>query len=204
MAMTLWIDSQPLVLASKSQARRNILAGAGVPTEIVPSAIDERAEEQRAGATSGEAAARLLALAKARAVSAQMPGRAVLGADQTLSLGTKRFSKPTDRAAARAQLRELSGQTHQLYSALALVRDGAVLFEHGEAAHLTMRTLSNDFIARYLDAAGEAALGSVGGYQIEGAGAHLFERVAGDYFTVMGLPLLPLLDFLRQSGLMAG
>jgi septum formation protein len=201
--MPLWIDPKPLVLASKSEVRRNILAGAGLAVEIRPAAIDERDEEARAGAETAEAAARLLARAKAQAVSATMPGRLVLGADQTLSLGQQRFSKPADRAAARAQLRTLSGKTHRLFSVIAVVRDGAVLFDYGEAADLTMRELSDRFLDSYLDAAGDRATQSVGGYQIEGVGAHLFARIDGDIFTIMGLPLLPLLDFLRRSGLIA-
>jgi len=156
----------------------------------------------------GSAAARgcainLLAQIKAAAVSALMPGRLVLSADQTLSLGDRRFSKPADRTAAREQLRALSGKTHRLYSAAVLMRDDTVLFDYGEAAELTMRELSDRFLEIYLDAAGEGATTSVGGYQIEATGAQLFGGVNGDYFTILGLPLLPLLDFLRRSGLIA-
>ena len=201
--MTLWLASSPLVLASKSAARRNILVAAGLPVEIRPAQIDERAIEARAGINSAAAAAIQLARAKAESVSAAMSGRLVLGADQTLALGNTRFSKPADRAAARAQLRALSGKTHELHAALALVRDGQVLFEHAGIARLTMRELSDGFIDSYLDAAGPAAVKSVGSYQIEGAGIHLFERIDGDYFTILGLPLLPLLDFLRRNGFIA-
>ncbi len=150
------------------------------------------------------AAARLLARAKASAVSARKPGQLVLGADQTLARANERFSKPADRAAAAEQLRRLRGTSHELHSAIALVRDGEVLFEYIDSARLTMRALSDDFIAIYLNAAGSAASASVGGYQLEGIGVHLFERVEGDYFTILGLPLLPLLAFLRQNGWVAG
>jgi septum formation protein len=201
--MPLWIDQKPLVLASKSGARRRILEAVGIPVDIRPAAINERAEEARAGAKTAEQAAHVLAQIKAAAVSALMPGRLVLSADQTLSLGDRRFSKPADRTAAREQLRALSGKTHRLYSAAVLMRDDTVLFDYGEAAELTMRELSDRFLEIYLDAAGEGATTSVGGYQIEATGAQLFGGVNGDYFTILGLPLLPLLDFLRRSGLIA-
>jgi septum formation protein len=128
------------------------------------------------------------------------PGRLVLGADQTLALGDKLFAKPADRAAARTQLRALSGRTHELRSAVAFVQDGKVLFEHVGAARLTMHALSERFVDAYLDTVGDAATASIGAYQIEGPGIQLFERVEGDYFTVLGLPLLATLDFLRRRG----
>jgi septum formation protein len=145
----------------------------------------------------------MLARAKARAVAAQMPGRLVLGADQTLALGHRRFSKAPDRAAAREQLSALRGKTHTLHSAVAVVASGAIVFEHVDAARLTMRAFSDGFLDRYLDAVGDAATASVGGYQLEGAGIQLFERVEGDHSTVLGLPLLPLLDWLRRAGHLA-
>jgi len=145
-----------------------------------------------------------LARAKAAAVARSVPGRLVLGADQTLARGNKRFSKPANRAAAAEQLRALRGRTHELHSALALVRDGAVLFDCVDSARLTMRKISDRFIDDYLDMAGTAALASVGAYQLEGIGIHLFERVEGDYSTILGLPLLPLLAYLRQNGLIDG
>jgi septum formation protein len=199
----LWLDSRPLVLASKSEARVKILSAAGLRLEIRPAPIDERAVEVEAGDTDAIAAARLLARAKAQNVSSVMPGRLVLGADQTLAFGRTRFSKPADRAEAREQLRALRGQTHALHSALALCRDGTVLFTHEASAQLTMRGFSDGFLDDYLDMAGETALASVGAYQVEGLGIHLFERVEGDHFTILGLPLLPLLDFLRQAGFVA-
>jgi septum formation protein len=201
--MPLWLATRPMVLASKSSARRAVLEAAGVPTEVKPASIDERAIEVQAGlAAAGEVAA-LLAREKARAVAAEDPERLVLGADQTLALGERRFSKASGRAEAREQLCALRGRTHTLHSALAVVRSGAVLFEHIDTAHLTMRAFSDRFLDDYLDAVGGAATASVGGYQLEGLGVQLFERVEGDHFTVLGMPLLPLLDWLRQAGLLA-
>ncbi len=202
--MPLWIASQPLLLASRSDIRGKILAAAGLRFGIRPAQIDERATEARAGGLDAAQAAALLARAKADAVAATQTGHLVLGADQTLALGDKRFSKPANRTEAVQQLRALRGQTHALHSALALVQDGKVLFELVDTARLTMRDFSDRFLDDYLDMAGDAALGSVGGYQLEGIGIHLFERVEGDYFTILGLPLLPLLAFLRKSGLVDG
>jgi len=202
--MPLWIASQPLVLASKSDIRGKILAAAGLRFGIRPAQIDERATEAKAGDLDATAAAALLARAKADAVAAIQPSHLVLGADQTLALGNVRFSKPASRDEAVKQLRALRGQTHALHSALALVRDGKVLFELVDTARLTMRDFSDRFLDDYLDMAGDVALGSVGGYQLEGIGIHLFERVEGDYFTILGLPLLPLLAYLRQNGFVDG
>jgi nucleoside triphosphate pyrophosphatase len=202
-AMPLWLADQPLILASRSDARGKILAAAGLRFEIRPPQIDERTVETQAGAADVIAAARLLARAKAASVAAAQPGRLVLGADQTLALGNKRFDKPADRADAFAQLQILRGREHTLHSALALVRDGNVLFDCVDSARLTMRDFSDRFLEDYLDMMGDAAMGSVGGYQLEGIGVHLFERVAGDHFTILGLPLLPLLDFLRLNKFVA-
>jgi septum formation protein len=188
--VALWLADTPLVLASQSASRRAILESAGIPLDVEPAAIDERAVEARADRADPGDIAALLARAKALAVSAQKPGRLVLGADQTLA----------DRAAARDQLKTLRGNTHELHSALALARDGAIVFEHREAARLTMRPFSDDFLERYLDAAGSAVTASVGAYQVEGAGIHLFEHIDGGHFTILGLPLLPLLGFLRRTG----
>ncbi len=202
--MPLWLAPQPLVLASRSEVRGKLLAGAGLRFETRPAQIDERAVEAESGISDPPAVARHLARAKALAAAASLPGRLVLGADQTLARGHERFGKPKDRAEAAAQLGELRGRTHALHSALALVRDDAVLFDCVDTARLTMRDFSDDFLATYLELAGKAALTSVGGYQLEGIGVHLFERVDGDYFTILGLPLLPLLDFMRQNGFVAG
>lgn len=198
--MPLWRDAAPLVLASKSDIRRALLTAAGVAVEIIPSDVDERAVETAASPASPSAAAAVLARAKATAVSRLCPGRLVLGADQVLALDDRRFTKPPDRAAARAQLRSLAGRSHELHSAVAFVEDGTVAFEHVGTARLTMRALSDEFLELYLDAAGTAATASVGAYQLEGLGVQLFERVEGDYFTVLGLPLLAALDFLRWRG----
>jgi septum formation protein len=197
--MTLWRTAEPLILASKSTARLALLAGAGIAVEVLPADIDERGVEAKAATQNAGVVAALLAREKARVVAAQRPGRLVLGADQTLTLGGRRFSKPADRAAAADQLRALRGKTHSLHSAVALVRDGRVLFEHSDEARLTVRSFSEDFLAQYLDGAGDVVLASVGAYQLEKAGVQLFERVEGDYFTILGLPLLPLLDFLRRE-----
>ena len=201
--MPLWLADQPLVLASKSAIRGEILRAAGLAIEVCPADIDERTIEQGSAARDPGEIAALLAREKAHAVAARLPGRVVLGADQTLALGERRFSKPTDRAAAREQLKLLRGQTHQLHTAIALVRDGVILFEHREAARLTMRVFSDRFLEHYLDAAGAAVTASVGGYQLEKTGIQLFERVDGDHFVILGLPLLPLLLHLRQAGWLA-
>ncbi len=201
--MPLWRARTPLVLASRSEIRRRILADAGLPVEVQPADIDERTVEAEARTADPAKVARLLARAKARAVAAKFPGRLVLGADQTLALGAQRFSKPENREAAAAQLRALRGKTHRLHSAIALVQDGALHFEQQAYADLTMRDFSDAFISDYLEAAGSAVCSSVGGYQLEGAGIQLFARIEGDYFTILGLPLLPLLDFLRREGLLA-
>jgi len=198
--MALWQDDRPLVLASNSAARRHMLEAAGIPLEIKPASIDERGIEAKSGLNDARALAVLLAQEKAHAISRQMPERLVLGADQTLSLGDKRFSKPLGRDDARKQLHALAGQTHELHSVCALVHDGRTIFEFADTALMTMRPLNDDFITRYLDAAGSAVNASVGAYQIEGAGIHLFERIEGDYFTILGLPLLPTLDALRRGG----
>jgi septum formation protein len=196
----LWLAAAPLVLASRSAIRRTLLETAGVPIEICPADIDERGIEGKAPLQTPVAVAALLAREKAAVIVRTMRGRLVLGADQVLSLNGERFSKPADRAAARAQLAKLSGQTHELCSAIAFARDEAVLFEHVGVARLTMRAFSERFLDDYLDAVGDAATASVGAYQLEGLGIQLFERIDGDYFTVLGLPLITALDFLRRHG----
>ena len=201
--MPLWLADQPLVLASKSAVRHAILRDAGIPVEAAPADIDERAIEDRAGLHDAGEVAALLAREKARAIAAGRPGRLVLGADQTLALGERRFSKPVDRAAARAQLKVLCGKTHELHNAVALARDDALLFEHREVARLTMRAFSDEFLDAYLDAMGAAVTTSVGAYQLEKTGIQLFERVEGDHFVILGLPLLALLQYFRHAGWLA-
>jgi septum formation protein len=201
--MSFWLADQPLVLASQSAIRGSILRAAGVPIEICPADIDERTLEQGSSLRDPGAVAALLARAKAQTIAARLRGRIVLGADQTLALGERRFSKPADQAAAREQLKLLRGRTHELHTAIALVREGVILFEHREAARLTMRAFSERFLEDYLDAAGAAVTTSVGGYQLEKSGIQLFERVEGDHFVILGLPLLPLLLHLRQAGWLA-
>jgi septum formation protein len=202
--MSLWLSAEPLVLASRSHARRTLIESAGIPVEVAPADIDERAVEARASAARAVDSAVLLAREKARAGCAGRKGRLVVGADQTLALGYARFTKPVDRDTAREQLRALAGRTHELHSAVAVARDGRVLFSEVDTARLTMRPLSDNFIDLYLDTAGPTVMTSVGGYQLEGLGSQLFERVEGDYFTILGLPLFALLGFLRREGSLAG
>lgn len=195
---TFWRESAPLILASKSVGRRQALLHSGVPFEIIPADVDERTIESRLDGADADAIALALARAKALAISAD--GRLVLGADQVASCEGRIFGKPADMREAETLLRFLSGRRHRLHSAIALARGGAVVFATVGVADLTMRALSEDFIATYLAAVGDAALTSAGAYQIEGLGAQLFSKVEGDYWTIMGLPLLALLEALRREG----
>jgi septum formation protein len=199
----MWLAPTPLVLASKSQVRRAVLEAAAIPVEAIPANIDERSIEARAGLKGPANVAMLLAHSKASAVASFMPGCVVLGADQTLALGEERFSKPADRVTARQQLLALRGKTHELHSAVAVVRDQTLLYRTVVSAHLTMREFSEDFLDIYLDEAGTDVLTSVGSYQLERIGVHLFDRINGDHFTILGMPLLPLLAFFRQEGFVA-
>ena len=196
----LWRGAQPLVLASRSASRRAMLTAAGLLIEISLPDLDERAVEAAAGPLEPAKVAMLLAREKAKAIARERPGRLVIGADQTLALGLRRFDKPRDVEAARAQLGALAGNTHQLHSAVAVVRDEEVLLDTVDTASLTMRPLSGAFLDAYLDAAGPAVLESVGAYQLEKLGIHLFARIEGDHFTILGMPLLPLIAFLRKAG----
>lgn len=193
-----WRESAPLILASKSAGRRQALLHSGIPFEAIAVDVDERAIESRLEGADADAIALTLARAKALAISAK--GRLVLGADQVASCEGKIFGKPANLREAEALLRFLSGRRHRLHSAIALMRDGAVIFETVGIAGLTMRDLSDAFIAVYLAAVGDNALTSAGAYQIEGLGAQLFSRVEGDHWTIMGLPLLALLEALRREG----
>ena len=201
---SLWLAAAPLMLASQSKVRRAVLEAAGIPVEARPAHLDERAIESQVTSGRPDDVALTLAREKARTVAAMSEARLVVGCDQTLALGEKRFSKPADRAAARAQLLALRGKTHELHSAVAVVRGGVLAFGHVAVARLTMRTFSEAFLDAYLDAAGAGVTASVGAYQLERIGIHLFEKVDGDHFVILGLPLLPLLDYLRQEGALAG
>ncbi|MFQ5957797.1 MAG: Maf family protein [Alphaproteobacteria bacterium] len=191
-----------LVLASASAARAAMLRHAGLCFAVDAAAIDEVGARTALRGDGADAAltAEALAELKASQVSARHPGAFVVGADQVLECDGAWFDKPADLAAARRDLEALRAKTHMQVSAVCVVRDGVVLWRHGERARLVMRDFSDDFLDRYLVAAGEAVLGCAGAYQLEGLGAQLFTRVEGDYFSVLGLPLLPLLDFLRGHG----
>ena len=201
--MSLWRAKYPLILASQSRARQTMLANAGIAFEAVAAEIDERAVQRASSLSAPGDIAALLAREKALPVSARQPGRFVMGADQTLALGERLFSKPSSRAQAAEQLRALDGRSHQLHSAVAVARDGKILFESADMARMTMRRLGEAEIAAYLNEVGPAVTTSVGAYQLEGLGVHLFERIEGDHFTILGLPLLPLLAFLRSERLLA-
>jgi nucleoside triphosphate pyrophosphatase len=200
--MTIWREQFALILASQSRARQMLLANTGISFEAIPADIDERALQKNSGLSAPGEIAGLLAREKAGFVSLKNPGRYVIGADQTLALGNRLFSKPAGRAQAAEQLRLLSGHTHELHSAVAVARDGKMMFSDISVARMTMRRLAENEIEAYLDQAGPAVTTSVGAYQLEGLGVHLFERVEGDHFTILGLPLLPLLAFLRGEGLL--
>jgi septum formation protein len=200
--MTLWRGKSPVILASQSRARQALLTNAGIGFEAVTAEIDERAVQQASGLSAPGEIASLLAREKALSVSARLPGKFVIGADQTLALGERLFSKPAGRAQAAEQLRALAGRSHELHSAVAVARDGKILFEAVAIAGMTMRRLGEAEIDVYLDEAGDAVTSSVGAYQLEGLGVHLFERIEGDHFTILGLPLLPLLAFLRSQRLL--
>ena len=200
--MTIWRGKDPLILASQSSARKMLLANAGISFEAVPADIDERSVQKNSGLSAPGEIAGLLAREKACFVSSKNPGRYVIGADQTLALGSRLFSKPAGRAQAADQLRLLAGGTHELHSAVAVARDGKIVFSDVSVARMTMRRLDESAIEAYLDQAGQAVTTSVGAYQLEGPGVHLFERIEGDHFTILGLPLLSLLAFLRGEGLL--
>jgi len=200
--MMLWLGKEPLVLASQSKARQMLLAKAGITFESDPADIDERAIQASSGLSAPGDIAALLAREKALSVSNRRPTRYVIGADQTLASGSHIFNKPVGRAQAADQLRALASQRHELHTAIAVARAEKVLFEHVSIARLTMRPLVDAEIENYLTAAGDAVTSSVGAYQLEGLGIHLFERIEGDHFTILGLPLLELLAFLRSEGLL--
>jgi len=194
-----------LVLASASATRARLLEAAGLKPTIAPAQLDEQAVKaafKAEGRDAGDCAV-ALAEAKAKRVAARMPGALVLGADQLLVCDGQWFDKPADRAAARTQLLALRGKRHVLPTAAALVKDGTAIWRALERPALTMRRFSDAYLDSYLASAGDTALGSVGGYQLEGRGIQLMEAVEGDHFAILGLPLLPLLAFLRDSGVLA-
>jgi len=198
------VSGQRVVLASGSATRREMLARAGVEVEIDPPAVDEDMVKAsfRAEGARAEEVSEALAEMKAMRVTRRHPGALVIGADQMLDCNGTWFDKPPDPDHARAQLIALRGKTHRLVSTAVVVRDGVRIWHRTDRATLTMRNFSDAFLDDYLARAGTAVLGSVGAYQLEGLGAQLFARVEGDYFTVLGLPLLPLLDYLRVQGVL--
>ena len=202
---SLWRAAQPLILASKSASRRTLLLAVGLDAEAVAAEVDERALERRHLARGGslENLVAELAQAKALAVSALWPDAYCLGADQTLTLEGRIFHKASDFNEAARSLAGLSGKTHRLTSAFCVARSGRPLVIDSDHADLTMRTLDPVAISRYLDLAGPAALRSVGGYEIEGLGAHLMDRIEGEHSVVLGLPMLKLLAWLRREGLIS-
>ncbi|SJZ94571.1 septum formation protein [Enhydrobacter aerosaccus] len=193
----------PLILASTSHSRRQLLANAGLAFRTEPSGLDE--EEAKRSLLGERAApqeiAEALAEMKALRVSSKHPDAMVVGGDSTLACQGRFFDKPSSMETARKQLLALRGQTHELFSSVVVVRGGTRLWHWNERARLTMRPFNEAFLDTYLACAGEAVLNSVGAYQLEGLGAHLFSRVDGDYFTILGLPLLPLLSFLAGHGI---
>lgn len=195
-----------LILASGSPFRKKLLEKAGIDFEAIPAAIDERAVEAplEGSGASPEDVALVLAEAKALDVSEKHPEAMVIGSDQTLSLGDTLFHKPADMEQARRRLLDLSGKTHHLNSAVVLARGGETLWRHVGIARLTMRPLDPAFVGRHLSRVGDVALSSVGAYQIEGEGIQLFDRIEGDYFTIVGLPMIPLLAALRERGTIDG
>lgn len=187
-----------LVLASASPFRKTLLENAGLTFEAEPAEIDERAVEETLEGLDPEDVATVLAEAKAQDVSARHPGAIVIGSDQTLSLDDTIYHKAASMDEARRRLLELSGKTHHLNSAIVLARDGETIWRHVSVARMTMRDLDPGFVGRHLSNVGDRVLSSVGAYQFEGEGIQLFERIEGDYFAIIGLPLLPLLAKLRE------
>ncbi|MBP2293874.1 Maf family protein [Azospirillum rugosum] len=191
-----------VVLASGSKTRAEMLERAGVRVTLAPAAVDEEEIKlaARAEGIGVDEVAETLAELKAQRVTRKHPGALVIGADQMLECDGRWFDKPTGRDAARQQLKDLRGKTHRLVSCAVVVRDGERLWHQVDRARLAMRPFSDSFLESYLDRAGDGVLHSVGAYQLEGLGAQLFQRVDGDFFTILGLPLLPLLGFLRVHG----
>jgi septum formation protein len=196
-----------VVLASETEGQQKLLTAAGLVFRIVPPEVDEAAIHEALyngnAETDRSDVADLLARAKAEEVSARVPGALVIGADQVLSLDGNILDKPTDRDAVRDRLFALRGKTHQLHSAVALAEGGQVIWTHIETAHLTMRQFSPEFLGRYLAAVDPQVYQSVGPYQLDGLGVQLFDCIEGDYFAILGLPVLPLFARLRESQIIA-
>jgi septum formation protein len=197
----------PLILASGSKSRARLLEAAGLAFIVEPPGLDEAVMRQ---AVSGEGSltphdvAEVLARAKAEAVSELAPKAYVIGGDQVLALGDTILSKPETMEAARRQLLDLRGKSHTLHTSVAVATDGDAIWSETTIATLRMRKLSPEFIGRYLAAAGEEILSSVGAYQLESLGVQLFDKIEGDYFSILGLPLIPILDTLRREGVIEG
>ena len=203
--MTLFTPAAPLILASRSRWRRALLVAAGLEAEITPSGVDEDAVKEQFPMDVPDADLPLtLAELKARQVAANYPEALVLGANQILTCDGKRFDKPVDAAAAATHLRAFSGRTHSLVTAAVIMHQGQRIWHVVERAHLTMRPLTEAYIEGYLAAELPDILETVGAYRLEGRGVQLFEKIDGNYFTILGLPMLPLLAFLRQRGDLAG
>lgn len=196
--------SDPIVLASKSAARRAVLTGAGVPFEVQVAGVDEDAVKTSLLAQGSNARdiADALAELKAIRVSQKTPGF-VIGSDQTLEFEGRLYDKAADLAEAKVRLKAMRGKPHKLHSAVVVAKDGAPIWREIVSATLTMRDFSDEFLEAYLATEGEAALGSVGVYRLEATGAQLFARIEGDYFAILGLPLMGLLDLLRRHGALA-
>ena len=192
-----------VVLASQGEGQQKLLTAAGLAFHIIRPDVDEAAIHEALyngnAETDPSDVAELLARAKAEEVSARVPAALVIGADQVLSLDGKILDKPADRDAVRDRLLALRGKTHQLHSAVALAEGGQVIWSHIETAHLTMRAFSPEFLGRYLAAAGPQVCQSVVPYQLDGPGIQLFDRIEGDYFAILGLPVLLLFERLRES-----
>lgn len=200
-------EKKHLILASGSLARRDMLKAAGIAFTVIPAAIDEAAIRDALTAENEAIdpadVAEILARAKGEAVSRGNPDSLVISADQTLSLDGQILSKPADLDEAREALLHLRGADHRLHTAAALVESGEVVWSHVESAHMKMRKFSFDFLSEYLVRAGEEVCQSVGAYQFEGLGLQLFEEVDGDYFSILGLPMLPLMAELRSRGVIS-
>lgn len=196
------LNSPNLILASASKVRGNMLRNAGVTFDVEVSKVDEDVLKEKLRGKSVEDIALALAIAKAQAVSSVNPGALIIGADQILECEGQLFDKPLGRAGAAQHLQTMRGKLHRLITAATVVQGGEILWQVTDDVHLTMRDLSDEFIESYLDQAGEDVTASVGAYRLEDIGAQLFNRVEGDFFTVLGLPLLPLLEFLRRQGIL--